>query len=299
MVQQLSDSQHCFLLPSDFCLFFGQPFSEFTLSSEVEAEYKPHALIPLAVSAPTTTSHPCRTPAAADCARRRAFTLPGLRERSGAFTLQEQRGRSAFTLVEMLVVIVIIAIVIAFLVPALAPNSGRALYGATRQFAADLENARQIAIAERTRTRVLLPLTSSDFASPTPAPTPWPGDITRRGYVITSQKPTETTWKQRGKWTRLPTGIALQDIVQPSPSPTPSPIPIDIAGTGTINYTFNGPYIEFLPNGSSSLNPGASPASTATLADGFVDTSGAFKAKNVNVKSTVTIDPLTGNSIVK
>ena len=207
--------------------------------------------------------------------------------------------RRAFTLVEMLVVIGVIGILLALLIPALGPSSGRALDGATHQFTADLENARLIAIAERSKTRVLFPLSQSNFASPSPSPTPWPSDITRRGYVITSLKPTETAWKQRGKWTRFPQGIALQTFVQPSPSPTPSPFPVDSAGTGGTNYTFNGPFIEFLPNGSSSLDPSASPALAATIADGFVDTNDAFKAKNVNLKSTVTIDSLTGSATAK
>ncbi len=261
----------------------------FSLSPSTFLLLYPRALIPLAVSAPTTTSRPCRTPIAATPARNQAFTLPELRERSDAFTL-----------VEILVVVFIIGILLTLLVPALGPSSGRALDGATHQFTADLENARLIAIAERTRTRVLLPLSQANFSpSPAPSPLPWPTDITRRGYVVMSQKPTETLWRQRGKWTRLPQGIALQTYTQPSPTPTPTAIPIDAAGTGATTYSFSGPYIEFLANGSSSLDPSASPANAAILADGLVDTSDAFKAKNANLKSTITIDPLTGAATVK
>src|SRR4051812_39377662 len=117
----------------------------------------------------------------------------------------------AFTLLELLVVISIVILVAAFLVPALGPNSARTIDAATRQFAADIENARLIAIAERTRTRVLLPQTDTDFgnASP-PSPTPWPSEIARRGYVIASEKKTETVWKLRGKWNRFPQGVAMQ-----------------------------------------------------------------------------------------
>ena len=198
----------------------------------------------------------------------------------------------------MLVVVGIVGIVLAFLIPALSPSSGRALDGASHQFTADLENARLIAMAERSKTRILLPLNESDFSGGT-SPTPWPSDISRRGYVIASQKPTETVWKQRGKWTRLPTGIALQTIAQPSPSPTPTALPIDVAGTGATTYNFSGPYVEFLANGSSSLDPSASPATAATLADGFIDSSGVFHSKNTKLKTTITIDPLTGAAIAK
>lgn len=201
-----------------------------------------------------------------------------------------------FTLVEMLVVIALIGVLLALLVPALAPNSGRALDGATHQFTADLENARFIAIAERTRTRILLPTRASEFVA-SATPTPWPSDITRRGYVITSQNSTSNVWKQRGKWTRLPQGIALESFAQPAPTPSPTAVPISVSGTGT-SYTFSGPYLEFLPNGSSNLDPAVSPYA-ATFEDGFVDTSDAFKPKNANLKSVVTIDPLTGAATVK
>src|ERR1700731_2061360 len=177
-----------------------------------------------------------------------------------------QRG---FTLLELLVVMTIIAVVAAFLIPALSPGSARALDGATRQFAADLENARLIAIAERTRTRVLLPTNSADFSNPATAAAPWPADISRRGYVITSQKKTETVWRQRGKWNRFPQGVAVQTFTQPSPTPTPTAIPIDVGGTGSRTYAFGGPYIEFLANGTCNLDPAASPAPAVILADGF------------------------------
>ena len=64
--------------------------------------------------------------------------------------------RHAFTLVEMLVVIAVIAIVTAFLIPALSPSNARALEGDARNFSAQLESARLMAISKRSKTRVLI-----------------------------------------------------------------------------------------------------------------------------------------------
>ncbi len=206
-----------------------------------------------------------------------------------------------FTLLELLVVIAIILIVAAFLIPALSPNSSRALDGASHQFAADLENARLIAIAERTRTRVLLPSSATNFANPVPSVTPWPSDIALRGYVITSEKKTESVWKQRGKWNRFPDGVAVKSFVQPTPTPTPGAIPIDVGGSGNRTYDYSGPYVEFLANGSCTLDPTASPAPAVSVADGFVVTAPTetFKPKNVGLVSTVTIDPISGSVSLK
>jgi type II secretory pathway pseudopilin PulG len=208
-------------------------------------------------------------------------------------------------LIELMVVMGIIALVLAFVIPSLGPASGRALDGTITQFKADLEGARLLAITERTRTRVLVPTNSTNFLAPTSSATPWPSNIALRGYLIVSEKRTESVWKQRGKWSRLPDGVAFDPtagiFTQPAPTPVPTPpgIPIDVGGSGAASYTFNGPYIEFLANGSSNLNPAASPAPAAVVADGFIDSTGAFVKKNVKLRFTVTVDPLTGSILVK
>jgi type II secretory pathway pseudopilin PulG len=207
-------------------------------------------------------------------------------------------------LIELMVVLAIIALVLAFLIPALGPASGRTLDAATGQFRADLESARLIAITERTLTRIIVPTSASNFSGATTSPAPWPTDISLRGYLIVSEKRTDSLWKQRGKWNRFPQGVAWDSTAgvfpQPSPTPLPTPgIPIDVGGNGTTTYVFNGPYIEFLANGSSNLDPSASPAPAAALADGFVDSSGTFVRKNARLRFTVTVEPLTGSVSVK
>jgi prepilin-type N-terminal cleavage/methylation domain-containing protein len=222
-----------------------------------------------------------------------------------------RRTYAGFTLMEMMMVVAVIAIALGLLVPALGPGSGRAVEGAARQFSSDLENARAIAIAERTRTRILLPASVNDFANPTTSPTPWPSDIHLRGYVIASADRTTSVWKQRGKWTRLPNGVAFDPasgvFTSPTPTPTPpgatptpTPGPLVVSPTGSTSatYEFSGPYIEFLANGSSSLDPTASPR-TASVADGFVDGTGKFNAKNQKLRYQVAIDPLSGSTTVK
>jgi prepilin-type N-terminal cleavage/methylation domain-containing protein len=202
-----------------------------------------------------------------------------------------ERKRLAFTLLELLVVIAIIALVLGFLIPSLGTGSGRSAEAAARQLTADLDGARLTAMAERTRTRVLFPTNISNFTAGTSS-NAWPTDIAYRGYLVVSEKRTDTRWKQRGKWNRFPTGTALD--FGASAMPTPTAMPIDLGGTGSTTYTFTGPYIEFLSNGSSNLDPTATPTPSAVVADGFVDSSGTFVRKNANLKYTITVDPLTG-----
>ena len=62
--------------------------------------------------------------------------------------------------------------------------------------------------------------------------------------------------------------------------------------------TFTGPYIEFKANGGTSLNP-TDKFEVVVLRDGIADASGAFTAKNVNLRSQITLDPLSGSAISK
>jgi len=210
-------------------------------------------------------------------------------------TSQRERSR-AFTLLELLVVIAIIATVLGFLIPSLGTGTGRSAEAAARQLTADLDGARLTAMAERTRTRIIFPTTTSNFANPSSTPPPWPIDVAYRGYLIVSEKRTDSRWKQRGKWNRFPQGTAFASV----PSPTPAAMDIDIGGTGTaISYTFTGSYIEFLANGSTNLDPSVSPAPSAVVADAFVNATGTPTAKNTKLQYTITVDPLTGAVTLK
>lgn len=203
------------------------------------------------------------------------------------------RPRHAFTLIELLVVIVIIGILLAFLIPALGPSSGRALEGDARNFGAQLENARLMALAKRTRTRVLIA-----------ADNVWGTDASWRGYILTSFDTTSGNWLQQGKLNRLSQSTTFDSAVgvvstrsttstpvikAPNAIPTPAPV------------NFIGAYVEFLPNGSTSLDPAAT-LEVVAIQDGFVPTTGSSPTpvrKNQTLRSQLSIDPLTGNAVLQ
>jgi prepilin-type N-terminal cleavage/methylation domain-containing protein len=213
---------------------------------------------------------------------------PKQREQA-AFILAKLRGRLGFTLLELLVVIGIIGLVLAFFVPSLGPSSGRSLEGATRQFLADLEGARLMAIAERTRTRVLIAVTD--------APS-WGQDLALRAYMVVSFNRTANSWTQRGKWNRLSQSVAFDPNAGPAglfwvvASRKTEITPVaKVAGGSTTNFT--GAYIEFHPNGGTSLDP-LSPPEAIAIADAIADSTGAFTAKNQKLRFQITLDPLSG-----
>ncbi len=201
--------------------------------------------------------------------------------------------RRAFTLVEMLVVVVVIAILLGFLIPALSPSSARALEGDARNFAAQLENARLLALAKRTKTRVLI-ATNND----------WGTEFSWRAYVTARFDSTSGNWLQEGKFTRLSkstafdsaTGViaarstdSTQIVKAPNATPTPAPSP------------FVGAWVEFSPSGTTSLDPSATPE-VIRISDAFVPTAGSSPTpvkKNQALHTDVTVDPISGALKVK
>ena len=148
-------------------------------------------------------------------------------------------------------------------------------------------------MARRTRTRVLLAATND-----------WGADASWRAYLVTSYDGASGNWLQQGKLNRLSqattfdstTGVvaARSTTVTPvvkAPNITPTPTPSNFVGA----------YVEFLPDGSTNLDPNA-PPELVVIQDGFVPASGPLPTpvrKNQALRSNLTIDPPSGNVILK
>ena len=169
---------------------------------------------------------------------------------------------AAFTLIEMLTVLVIIGLMLGIGIPAvtnLMKSSG--LNSATRQVSNALNWARQYAITHRTKTRVVFPCNVTGITYTNLAP--W-----HQSYAVVE---IGTTINYLSKWERLPVGTVFMDAN--NNASVGSPPSVDILGPPAslpFPSTNSGssatlPYIEFTPTGA------ASQAGAFTITEGLMN----------------------------
>lgn len=197
---------------------------------------------------------------------------------------------NAFTLIEMMTVIVIIGIILGAGIPIFhrISNAG-GLSASTRQVANELALARQYAITQRTNTRVVFPYSQSTGGSPVVPYSMWYSSFAVLSSNRNPVAPAVTGWQYISKWEYLQVGSTFLNGTTTTGS-LDNVSYIQAASVTLTNglHTPTMAYIEFNPTGA------ATQAGTLTIQEGFVNAGVPTPTTTSNI-STVSVDNLVGH----
>jgi prepilin-type N-terminal cleavage/methylation domain-containing protein len=196
------------------------------------------------------------------------------------FPIHSSRRNAAFTLVELLVVMTIMGIMVGIGIPAVTNlmKSG-GLNAATRQVSNTLDQARQYAITQRVRTRVVFPFDGTITIWTNQAPA-------YLSYCVMTNNPSTGIWGYLSKWEFLPVGVVflrsggIGSLNGLSMLPASVPFPNAILGPDQLKY------IEFTPTGAALRND------TLVIQEGYMNGS-LPNPTGVNA-TTATVDNVVG-----
>lgn len=210
--------------------------------------------------------------------------LSGLTSDLYPLTSEKRSRHSAFTLLELLVVMGIIALLLVAVVPAvtsLSKSSGRK--GAISNLLGAIEQGRAEAIKAGQPTYVVFPIF--------PGMSPATDRYNYKSYAIFVDDPANPAApKQLTNWKIFPTGVSMRSQISSWPT-----APFTFTPLGSAPQAF--PYLKFNANGEVE-SPDPTPATSVTLTvfEGYMNGATEVKTSRVIVTESISIARLTGRA---
>jgi competence protein ComGC len=189
---------------------------------------------------------------------------------------------TAFTLVEMLAVLLLVGLMLTLTIPAVTKllKSG-GVTGGARAVANTLSLARQYAISHRVNTLVIFP-TSGNLMT----------NYYYVSFAVVARNANNTAWVPLGRVETLPTGVVFPPTIT-----TTLPLTNSILTPFNNTTIDNVPYILFRPTGLPVVYDPTSPTTTTgrvSVCEGFIDPTAFLPQLTSNNRADIVFDSLVG-----